>query len=79
MQCAQKRNKNLSRQGLGRTLLERVAEALRGTLPLIEWPCCPFSSTGLGSLCEFVSSQPQCCRQTLQAGDRVNTQSLQYH
>ena len=31
-----------------------------GTLLLREWPCHPFSSTGLSSLCEFVSSQPQC-------------------
>ena len=28
-------------------------------LPLREWPCCSFSSTGLGSLCELLSSQPQ--------------------
>ena len=34
----------------------------QGTLPVREWPCHPFSSTGLGSLCEFVSSQPQRCR-----------------
>ena len=27
--------------------------------PLREWLCCPFSSPGLGSPCEFVSSQPQ--------------------
>ena len=33
-----------------------------GTLLLKEWPCCPFSSTGLGSPWEFVSSQPQRCR-----------------
>ena len=32
----------------------------RGTLPWRDWPCCPFSSTGPSSLCEFVSSQPQC-------------------
>ena len=31
----------------------------QGTLPLREWLCHPFSSTGLGSPCEFVSSQPQ--------------------
>ena len=31
----------------------------RGALPLREWLCRPFSSTGLGSPCEFVSSQPQ--------------------
>ena len=30
------------------------------TLPLREWLCHPFSSTGLGGPCEFVSSQPQC-------------------
>ena len=30
-----------------------------GTLPLREWLCHPFSSTGLGSLCECVLSQPQ--------------------
>ena len=30
-----------------------------GTLPLREWLCCPSSSTGLGSPCGFVSSQPQ--------------------
>ena len=29
----------------------------QGALPLREWPCSPFSSTG--SLCEFVLSQPQ--------------------
>ena len=33
----------------------------RGTLPWRDWPCCPFSSTGLSSLCEFVLSQPQRC------------------
>ena len=33
----------------------------RGTLPLIEWLCCPFSSTGFNSLCEFVWSRPQSC------------------
>ena len=52
----------------------------RGTHPLREWPCHPFSSTGkmeekgwhghctlhrLGSLCEFVSSQPQLRRHCL--------------
>ena len=37
----------------------------QGTLHLREWPCHPFSSTGLGSLCEFVSSQPQCHRHCL--------------
>ena len=37
----------------------------QGTLPVREWPCHPFSSTGLGSLCEFVSSQPQRCRHCL--------------
>ena len=31
----------------------------RGPLPLREWPCHPFSSTGLGSPCGFVLSQPQ--------------------
>ena len=32
-----------------------------GALPLRECtPCYPFSSTGLSSPCEFVSSQPQC-------------------
>ena len=40
----------------------------QGTLPSREWPCCPFSSTGLGSWCEFVSSTMP---QTLLAGDRV--------
>ena len=46
MQCAQKSNKSLTRQE-------------SGALPLREWSCSPFFSTGLGSLCEFVSSQPQ--------------------
>ena len=31
----------------------------QGILPLREWPCLPFSSTGLSSPCEFVSSQSQ--------------------
>ena len=31
----------------------------RGALPLREWLCHPFSSTGLSSPCEFVLSQPQ--------------------
>ena len=34
----------------------------QGALLLRQWPCCPFSSTGLSSPCEFVSSQPQHCR-----------------
>ena len=34
----------------------------QGALPLREWLFSPFSSTGLSSLCEFVSSQPQRCR-----------------
>ena len=32
----------------------------RGAFSLREWLCCPFSSTGRGSPCEFVLSQPQC-------------------
>ena len=48
-------NKSLLRQGLACSPLERRAEALQGTLPLKEWPCHPFSSTGLGRPWEFVS------------------------
>ena len=43
----------------------------RGALPLRDWPCWPFFSTGFGSLCEFVSSQPQCyghCRPVSETG-----------
>ena len=47
MYYAQKSNKSLARQGSGTAF------------PLREWLCRPIFSTGFGSLCEFVSSQPQ--------------------
>ena len=61
MYGAQKTNKNLSRQGSGRSPLGGVAEALRITLLLREWPCHSFSSTGpLQSLCMCIGIlQPQ--------------------
>ena len=39
--------------------LEKMAKKLRGALHLRERVCHPFSSTGLGSPCELVSSRPQ--------------------
>ena len=42
-------------------------------LPLREWLCCPFSSTGLRCLCEFVSSQLQCHGYCLQMTASIST------
>ena len=43
----------------------------QGALPLREWLFSPFSSTGLSSLCEFVSSQPQCHRHCLPVSESI--------
>ena len=47
----------------------------RGALPLREWLCHPFSSTGLSSPYEFVLSQPQChrhCRSVSESAGACN-------